>query len=410
MSATGTVSWEADGERPAVGVAAMIGVLVGNRTAILRAAAARGTIALGAVLVLAAGLARNYDGEDLRHEPWWLIVPFVVSAVLGLSVYALARVNVSGRPPFWAGYRSLLGVMWLIAPTALLYGVPWERMLPPVQAVAANLWTLALVSVWRVALMARVVSVLAGLGFVTAFFRVMLVAGAVAFVGLLTVPKPLIHFMGGVRQTEAERMVAGVAHLATCASGLLMLLWLGGGIAALAAVGGWRGGTGGRGRVTAGAFVLASLCLAPWLVALPRTQTEQRLRYDAERLLKAGRIDDGLALMAAHGRHEFPPQWDPPPKVGWDVAESPPVLDVVERVVARGTSGWVREVYLDKFDRQYLGRWPIAEDVRPRVDALMSAMPEAPDFKARRLQRYGWVDEGTTSAATAPTTQQGAAR
>jgi hypothetical protein len=399
-------------ERPptGIGVVTMLGVLVGNRQSILRAAEARGTILLGAVLVLAAGLARNYDGEDLRREPWWLAVPFAVSAGLGLLVYALARVNVSQPPKFWTGYRSFLGVMWLIAPTALPYGVPWERMLTPVDAVAANLWTLAIVSLWRVTLMARIVSVLAGLRFTAAFFRVMLVAGTVAFVGLLIVPKPLIHFMGGVRQTDAERLVAGVSNLATFASGLLMVVWIGGGTFALTVRGTWAVAANRRAPVSRGAFVLAALCLVPWLIALPRAQSEQRLRHDAESLLQAGRIDQALVVMSAHGPEAFPRHWDPPPKVGWDVRESPPVLDVLERVVALGITGWVRDAYVQKFERGYLTAWGAQDEDRSRVERLMTQMPEADALRIRQREwarrwRYEPAEPlaTTTRSATAPT-------
>lgn len=406
-------------EGAAIDLQTVFGVLVGRREAILRAARARGTIALGALFVLAAGLARNYDAHDLMREPWWLLIPYVVSALLCAAVYSLARVRTADRPRYWAGYRAFLGVMWLIAPTALLYGIPWERLVTPTDAVAANLWTLALASVWRVALMARIVSVLTGLTGTTAFFRVMLVAGTAGFATLLVAPKPIFYLMGGIQQTRGERLIASLAALAVPLSGLLMFVWLIGGVVALGVSSGrWRIGVAGDGRVSRGSLILVAIYLAPWLVALPQTQSEQRLRRDVESSMREGRIDAGLALMSAHDPRAFPPQWDPPPKVGWDVAEAPAVLDVMERIVQRGdaTADWVRAIYVDKFERRYMTGWGINEPDWPRVQRVLALLSDRDELTKRHEEwlRRWHSDEPTTPttvtlpSATAPaTTQEG---
>lgn len=49
--------------------------LCGNRQSILRIAASHDAIWVGGLLVLSAGLAREYDGEDLWHQPWHLLLP-----------------------------------------------------------------------------------------------------------------------------------------------------------------------------------------------------------------------------------------------------------------------------------------------------------------------------------------------
>jgi hypothetical protein len=403
----------------AIDLQTVFGVLVGHREAILRAARARGTIALGAIFVLAAGLARNYDAHDLTREPWWLLIPYAVSALLGLTVYSLARLRTAERPRFWAGYRAFLGVMWLMAPTALLYGIPWERLVSPANAVAANLWTLALASVWRVSLMARVVSVLAGLTGVAAFFRVMLVAGTAGFAALLVAPKPIFYLMGGIQQTQGERLIASLAALAIPLSGLLMFVWLIGGVVALGVASGrWRIGVASGGRVSRGSLILTAIYLVPWLVALPRTQSEQRLRRDVESSMREGRIDAGLALVSAHDPRVFPPQWDPPPKVGWDVAEVPAVLDVMERIVQRGdaTADWVRAIYVDKFERRYMTGWGNNEPDWPRVQRVLALLSDRDKLTKRHEEwlRRWHPDEPTTKpatfyqpGATAPVTTRG---
>ena len=44
--------------------------LIGSRRAILDIASSRWSLLIGAIFVLSAGFAREYDGEDLIGEPW----------------------------------------------------------------------------------------------------------------------------------------------------------------------------------------------------------------------------------------------------------------------------------------------------------------------------------------------------
>src|SRR5678815_281742 len=138
--------------------------LTGNRRAILQIAASRWSLLVGFLLVLSGGLARNYDGAYLREEWTVLLHGPIVSTMNALILYSLAfaamRSDRGVRPPFLSGALAFLGLFWLTAPMAWLYAIPYERFLSPVQAVEANLWTLAFVSLWRVLLMSRVLAVL----------------------------------------------------------------------------------------------------------------------------------------------------------------------------------------------------------------------------------------------------------
>ncbi|HSI35692.1 MAG: hypothetical protein ACAI43_20915 [Phycisphaerae bacterium] len=342
----------------------VLGVLVGRRDSILAAYHSPATLWLGLAFVLVAGLARDYDAADLSRDPWWLVVPAGASAVVALAIYGLARVRVADRPPFWSGYRRFLGLVWLMSPMALLYGIPWERLAEPGEAVRLNLWTLALVSAWRVALAARVVHVLTDLGGVPSLLRVSLIAGSVAALALFTVPAPVFQVMGGIRQTSGERLLASTIVFARAGVVLSSLFWLVGGLVSLAyGRGRWVAHAGTRGGTSWACVVLPAVLAAPFVIALPATQREQRLRDDAEALMLAGKVDEALAMMSSHRREEFPPQWDPPPLIGWSVDERPPLLDVVERVVARDHAGWVRDVYVDKFERRFLSSYARYNDV-----------------------------------------------
>ena len=57
-----------------MGVRTFLRYLIGDRAAILAIAASRPAHWVGALFVLSAAFAREYDGEDLWHEPWHLVI------------------------------------------------------------------------------------------------------------------------------------------------------------------------------------------------------------------------------------------------------------------------------------------------------------------------------------------------
>src|SRR5712691_7085964 len=171
--------------------------LIGRRDAIREIGTSRQAICIGLVFVLSAGLAREYDGEDLFHEPWHLLVPVGASLLTSFILFAMAYGGSKAKGPrFLAAYRAFLGLFWMTAPLAWLYAIPYERFLSPVGATSANLWTLGLVAFWRVALMIRAISVLMGYRLFAALFFVMALADVEALFALWLSPIPLIEVMG----------------------------------------------------------------------------------------------------------------------------------------------------------------------------------------------------------------------
>jgi hypothetical protein len=131
-------------------IGTLLGYLVGSRRAILEIAASHSAVWLGLLFVLSAAFARDYDGEDLLHEPWHLLIPFAASLtaslVLFIVIYGIAMCTGAPVSKFFAAYRSFLGLFLLTAPLAWLYAIPYERFLSPGAAVWANLATLGLVA------------------------------------------------------------------------------------------------------------------------------------------------------------------------------------------------------------------------------------------------------------------------
>ena len=206
-----------------MGIGTLLGYLIGSRSAILTLAGHPHSWLLGLVFVLSAGFAREYDGEDLLHEPWYLAVPLgaslVSSFLLFCVLYIPSGLTGASGPPFVAAYRTFLGLFWMTAPLAWLYAVPYERLLDPVSAAYANVFTLALVSAWRVALMVRVGVVLFGLSPWAALFRVLAFSDSAALVAINFLPFSIIEIMGGVRVSEADSVVRSAAQFVACWGG-----------------------------------------------------------------------------------------------------------------------------------------------------------------------------------------------
>ena len=212
-----------------MGIGTLLGYLIGVRSATLTLAERPRTWLIGLVFVFSAGFAREYDGEDLVHEPWYLLAPLgaslVASFVLFCVLYVPGRMAGADSPPSFTAYRTFLGLFWMTAPLAWLYAIPYERLFDPVTAAYANVYTLALVSAWRVALMVRVGVVLFGLSPWAALFRVVAYADTVALIAINILPFPIIEIMGGLRVSDAEMAVRSAAQTFVCWGGVSLILW-----------------------------------------------------------------------------------------------------------------------------------------------------------------------------------------
>src|SRR5262245_12129451 len=109
----------------------LLGFLVGRRASILAIARDPRLVCVGLLLVLSAGLAREYDGEDLTTQPWHALVPVAVSLPMSLALWALLYASGRRRAGpalrFWRYFLAFLTLYWMTAPLAWLYGIPYER-------------------------------------------------------------------------------------------------------------------------------------------------------------------------------------------------------------------------------------------------------------------------------------------
>ena len=191
--------------------------LAGNREAICAIANWRHAVPVGALLVLSAGLAREYDGEDLRHEPWHLLIPHAASLATSLLLYGMVWLVAwrrSSLESLAGGYGAFLGLFWMTAPLAWLYAVPFERWVSPGAATAWNLRLLGVVSLWRVILIMRAIRIAYGAErLADVIFTVLLFGDLVMLAALSFVPVPILQVMGGVRLTDTESILQGTVLL-----------------------------------------------------------------------------------------------------------------------------------------------------------------------------------------------------
>jgi hypothetical protein len=303
------------------------------------------------------------------------------------------------RPSFFSAYLSFLVLFWMTAPLAWLYAIPYERFLSPADAVRANLWTLGLVAAWRVALMVRVLTVLMGYTVAQAIFLVMGFADAVALLAIQMMPRPVVGIMGGIRHTETEEAILRVTCAVTGWGCLSLPVWLIGAlIASASSKPSWQVPSSAAGPAAApnrGLLALAVTALVVWIPLLPWTQAEQLLRHTVELDLRGGRVVEALAIMSAHAPSDFPPLWDPPPRVGYGESR-PPLMDVLEAIADQPPAPWVRQLYVEKL-RQYFGNKYAHPPVRDagRIARLFQRLEGGPalttEFRdeLEQMLRYG---------------------
>jgi hypothetical protein len=194
--------------------------LFGNRGAIERVAATRHAWIIGAILVLSAGVARNYDHLDLLRQPEWFIGPFAASLVsvgfIFLWISGPLKLHKAGR--YWKQLGTFLVLAWLTAPCAWIYGIPVESMTDIVTATQWNIAFLGIVAFWRVAIIVRAVSVLTEVSWLRALPLVLAPAALEAMLGSFFQGLSLVGIMGGIRLPPHTELLVKAANFTTIVS------------------------------------------------------------------------------------------------------------------------------------------------------------------------------------------------
>jgi hypothetical protein len=310
---------------------------------------------------------------------------------------------------FLQSFRQFLGLFWMTAPLAWLYAIPVERFLDMEGATRANLWLLGIVAVWRVVLITRVISVVLGVGFWQIIWFVMLFADTVAITLLsfvhLPIPVSLLAIMGGVRGvpaplTESESAVLSAANSVKALGMLTWLIWFVGSVVMMIRrLPSFQESTLGSSRpirISMRLWSLGVFSLFIWIPVLPYTQPEQQRRHQVETAFSTSRLEEGLAILSRHTRDDFPPYWEPPPRIAYE-EKDPDILELVLLAHEQDSADWVRQLFLEKFELrlrrasniykpQIIRR--LSSDQLNRYLELLESQKFQPEFLALQVEMF----------------------
>lgn len=378
-------------------VRTLLAYLFGSATAARRVASHPHALWIGFLFVVAAGFAREYDAEDLLHEPWHLAIPLVASLVTSGLLYMLLRAAAGAGTPMeerggpFTGYPAFLRLYWWTAPLAFVYAIPVERLLDPVDATRANLYLLGLVATWRVVLITRATSATWRAPALWTLMPVMLFADSVAIVALLAAPLPVISMMGGVHLSESEALIRSVADNVLGLGTMTWVIWMVGTVSARRVLRQTRLLSGEPVATSEGpdrrvSWPLLGVTLAGllvWIPILPHTQPPQQRRRVLEAALVEGRFDDAIELVRGRTLAAYPIGWDLPPRIGYGERE-PHVMAVLAAAVELDAPLWFALAYA----RKVMSYPPIREPVHTQGDFRSREVREHFERFLRALPSY----------------------
>jgi hypothetical protein len=387
---------------------------LGDAETIRRLAADPWTLAIGGILVLSAGLARHYDTHDLRRQGWRLLIPFAASTLAASLLFLVIVQQTRGTSPVALG-MGILGLFWLTAPFAWLYGLPFERLWRAQKAARARRLALALVAAMRVAVMTQCVaalldySLVQSLGVVACFAlptALLAMSAALIFLhqpenrwlSLSAVQgsaKKVVDAMSGAlvdfdeddsesRFEQDPRTVSGppldalsiipepplipldklphrdTAHMMGIGGGCSSLILLVGLLLALKALipepTVWPRVLPTEMDVPSpdvwSAVILTVLFWIPWLLWRQSGQRRRTLFVDR---LHYGSLAETVRDLANHWPSDFPPNWNPASALAREDL-LPRMLDAVCLAAKLPSTSWVRTSFLEKF-RLMIPQW-----------------------------------------------------
>ncbi|HEX5791100.1 MAG TPA: hypothetical protein VFY13_08090 [Luteolibacter sp.] len=351
--------------------------LFGHRGAIERIAATPWAWVVGVVLVLSAGIARNYDHLDLLCEPEWIWGPFAASLVSTVFIYLwLDHLLRRKSDEVWEetphGGRSFLtfiNLVWLTAPCAWLYGIPFESFTDLVTATKWNIFLLALVSLWRVFIIVRAVTVLIKAPWYRVLLFVLVPAALEMMVGSFFKSLSLVGIMGGVRLPPHDVLLKQASDFTTSAGFFTALFGLTFMVIA-------------RGRPSrplhrpaAGfpirALAASVLCLLVWVgIAMP-WHDGVRNRHELERLIETRMYRQAVEFASTKRREDFSGIHHLPPHSDRNPYYFP--LELLDALDEKSPD-WLRKEWLASASRALES--PMAWRMIDDPQALRSRQPE----------------------------------
>lgn len=145
------------------------------------------------------GIGRYWDNP--KADLWQhlglgsVIYIFILALILWLVILPL-------KPENWS-YRNVLLFVSLTAPPAILYAIPVERFMSLDSAQRANVWFLAVVAIWRVALLLKYLKSAAGLSGLRVLVATLLpLTLIVSLLTALNLEHVVFKLMAGLEESE----------------------------------------------------------------------------------------------------------------------------------------------------------------------------------------------------------------
>jgi hypothetical protein len=323
----------------------------GSASAIREVAADGGALWTGIFLVILTGIARNYDQNYVLETPMWLIGPLVFSFFSGSFVYWLV-IRCFGKRHFRARpegqWRSFMALFWMTAPIAWLYAIPVERIFDSYRAAEANLTLLAIVSLWRVLLMSRVVSVLLNVQFMGALGWVLVAACleviVVVFVGQIFSPafgRRVMAGMSGMRNAPEENLLISAMNNVWAWSWVVLFLGM-----VFLGLFRYRGAAQPLPKPAPGKIPWIGLAAltAVWITIAIPAQLEQQKFVTHVQFVQSEKYSEALAYLSRFQKSDFPVgrRLEPNPYEYHVWQALPPTI----ALLTTNTPVWIRDIYL----------------------------------------------------------------
>lgn len=171
-----------------------------------------------------AGLGRYWDHPDAY---WWQYLglgSLVYVVILASIIFVLLM---PFRPNSWT-YKNVLLFVTLTSPPAILYAIPVEKFLSMDTSASINIWFLAIVAIWRVALYVYFLRTLAKLnGIVILVASLLPITLIIVTLSLLNLEHATFQIMAGINaseQTSADGAYLTVVVLSLGSAILLPIL------------------------------------------------------------------------------------------------------------------------------------------------------------------------------------------
>ena len=159
----------------------------------------RAYFVFGLIFTWLAGIGRYWDNPRAGLWQYLGLGSVAYVFVLALLIWALLAPL---RPKNWS-YRNVLLFLTLTAPPAVLYAIPVEKFMSLDNARTANVWFLAVVALWRVALLIQFLRRTGGLSpGATAVATLLPITVIIFVIASLNLEHVVFSFMGGLRDDQ----------------------------------------------------------------------------------------------------------------------------------------------------------------------------------------------------------------